>query len=90
MVHTEERAYNAGFVEHAKIVQPIFERLTEELRQANEQVAALQNQATGALRISGLKEQSDALSDDERSEIFAWYCSYCGSKDSRCQCWNDE
>jgi len=37
-----------------------------------------------------IKEELDELSDDERAELFRNYCKYCGSKDPRCQCWNDE
>ena len=32
----------------------------------------------------------DCMSDDERTDIFAEYCTHCGDKDPRCQCWNDE
>lgn len=32
----------------------------------------------------------DAMSDDQRAELFSNYCRSCGCKDPRCQCWNDE
>jgi hypothetical protein len=38
----------------------------------------------------GIKAMLDALTDDERSDLFNEYCSSCGSKDPECQCWNDE
>jgi hypothetical protein len=30
------------------------------------------------------------LTDEERVEVFAAFCTYCGSDDPDCQCWNDE
>jgi hypothetical protein len=30
------------------------------------------------------------LTDEERTDIFYEYCRYCGSKNPRCQCMNDE
>ncbi len=35
-------------------------------------------------------EALNKLSDGEREEIFNQYCKECGSKDTSCQCWNDE
>lgn len=32
----------------------------------------------------------DALTDEERTELFAEYCRACGSKDPGCVCWRDE
>ena len=32
----------------------------------------------------------NALTDDERMEIISRFCHHCGSKDTSCQCWNDE
>lgn len=32
----------------------------------------------------------DAMTDEQRMELFCDYCTECGSKDPRCQCWNDE
>ena len=32
----------------------------------------------------------DRMNADERTDIFAKYCTYCGDKDPSCQCWNDE
>lgn len=41
-----------------------------------------------------LKGRLDALSDDQRLELFGRYCAHCGCKQPesgmRCQCWNDE
>jgi hypothetical protein len=34
--------------------------------------------------------QLDYLTDDQRLEIISHYCKHCGSKDTNCQCWNDE
>jgi hypothetical protein len=30
------------------------------------------------------------LSDEQREEVFGYFCTHCGSLDVRCQCWNDE
>lgn len=32
----------------------------------------------------------DSLTDEQRMDIFNKYCKHCGSKDSGCQCWNDD
>lgn len=32
----------------------------------------------------------DSMDADERMDVFAEYCTYCGDKDPSCQCWNDE
>jgi hypothetical protein len=32
----------------------------------------------------------DMLQPYEREDLFSKYCKSCGSKDPRCQCWNDE
>jgi hypothetical protein len=31
-----------------------------------------------------------ALSDEKRTEAFAFFCTHCGAADPRCQCWNDD
>lgn len=31
----------------------------------------------------------DALTDDQRMEVFMVYCTHCGSANSRCMCSND-
>lgn len=36
------------------------------------------------------KAALDAMTDDERMDLFRLYCRYCGCDDPRCQCWNDE
>jgi DNA-directed RNA polymerase specialized sigma24 family protein len=47
-----------------------------------------------AERNNDLKGRLDALSDDQRLELFGRYCAHCGCKQPesgmRCQCWNDE
>jgi hypothetical protein len=30
------------------------------------------------------------LTDEERLEVFAAFCTECGCDDPDCQCWNDE
>lgn len=30
------------------------------------------------------------LNDEARVEVFANFCTECGKKDPKCQCWNDE
>ncbi len=30
------------------------------------------------------------LSEEERKDIFGYFCQYCGSSDLPCYCWNDE
>jgi hypothetical protein len=30
------------------------------------------------------------LTDEERLEIFNKFCKSCGSKNNKCQCWNDD
>lgn len=32
----------------------------------------------------------DQLTDDQRVELFAKYCRYCGDKDPRCYCHRDD
>ncbi len=32
----------------------------------------------------------DGLTSEERMEVFGGYCTYCGSANPQCQCWNDE
>ena len=39
---------------------------------------------------NSIMDMLDILTDDERLEIFYRYCVHCGSKDVKCQCWNDE
>ncbi len=41
-------------------------------------------------RIGKITKFLNLLTDEERLEIFLSYCVYCGSKDTGCQCWNDE
>lgn len=36
------------------------------------------------------RERIDSLTDEQRMDIFNKYCTHCGSKDSGCQCWNDD
>jgi hypothetical protein len=37
-----------------------------------------------------LKAQVDALTDQERKELFGKYCVHCGCKDPSCPCQRDE
>jgi hypothetical protein len=37
-----------------------------------------------------IKGLLDSLTDTEREDLFSEYCKWCGCKDPRCQCWNDE
>jgi hypothetical protein len=30
------------------------------------------------------------LSDEERTEVFSYFCQYCGCDNPKCQCWNDD
>lgn len=32
----------------------------------------------------------DSMNANERMVVFAEYCTYCGDKDTSCQCWHDE
>jgi len=32
----------------------------------------------------------DTLSPDQRMQLFAKYCTHCGTDNPKCQCWNDE
>ena len=32
----------------------------------------------------------DSMNSDERMDVFAEYCTFCGDKNPICQCWNDE
>lgn len=45
---------------------------------------------SGSLPLDQIKELLDKLTDDERLSLFYKYCSECGCKDPRCQCWNDD
>jgi hypothetical protein len=40
--------------------------------------------------LAWLVEKLNELTDEERLDVFARYCTYCGRKDPDCQCWNDE
>lgn len=40
--------------------------------------------------IRDIIENLDKLTDDERLEIFNYYCKVCGNLDPSCACWNDE
>jgi len=31
-----------------------------------------------------------ALTDEQRMDVFGFFCTHCGGNDPRCQCWNDE
>lgn len=31
-----------------------------------------------------------SLSDEERLEVFNYFCTYCGDQDPHCQCMNEE
>lgn len=37
-----------------------------------------------------IKTLVDDLSDEARLSLIHLYCNHCGSKDTHCQCWNDE
>jgi hypothetical protein len=52
----------------------VSKRSQEDIDRSNEKILELLNQ----------------LTDEERLDIFSEYCRTCGSKDPRCQCWNDE
>ena len=43
-----------------------------------------------AANIIAALEALDRLSEDNRCVVFAFFCSFCGSGDPGCQCWNDE
>lgn len=32
----------------------------------------------------------ETLSDPQRLTVFHYFCTYCGSNNPYCQCWNDE
>jgi hypothetical protein len=36
------------------------------------------------------RETLDALTDEQRADLFAEYCVFCGSKNKPCTCMNDE
>jgi hypothetical protein len=44
----------------------------------------------GFAEIYDVKEIIDSLTDEERYELINSYCGACGSKDTLCQCWNEE
>lgn len=35
-------------------------------------------------------EMLKKLTDEQRLTVFGHFCRFCGDKDPRCQCWNDE
>lgn len=39
---------------------------------------------------AGVVASVAAMTDEQRMELFANYCTHCGCPDPRCQCWNDE
>jgi hypothetical protein len=40
--------------------------------------------------VANAKELLDTFTDEQRCVLFSFYCNHCGSKDPRCQCWNDD
>jgi hypothetical protein len=42
----------------------------------------------GSLNVA--RAAMEALSDGERLAVMNQYCKECGSKDTGCQCWNDD
>lgn len=44
----------------------------------------------GRAQVRRAKEALDMLTDDQRADLFAEYCKWCGSKNPRCQRMNDE
>lgn len=40
--------------------------------------------------LDKVKDLLKRLTDEERMKLFEDYCTYCGAKDPRCQCWNDQ
>lgn len=34
--------------------------------------------------------QLASMTEEERLKVFALFCTYCGTDDPECQCWNDE
>lgn len=51
---------------------------------------ALRKAAIDAVAADRVEKQLDAMTDEQRLEVFGRYCVHCGRKDPRCQCWSDE
>jgi hypothetical protein len=47
-------------------------------------------QCTCPLAPGTARETLDALTDEQRADLFAEYCVFCGSKNKPCTCMNDE
>lgn len=80
----DNTAKEAGYVDAVDMIcingsiDPIYDAMSEF---AQQEVAAATHP---------LQEKVDAMTDDERMELFGKYCKYCGRKDPNCQCWNDD
>ena len=50
--------------------------------------------SVSGMLLADVKEYIKNLTSDERLDLFADYCKYCGDYDADriigCQCWNDE
>ncbi len=47
-------------------------------------------ETVGAGRVALARALLLELTGAERRRLFGEFCRYCGTKDPRCQCWNDE
>ena len=41
-------------------------------------------------KVEEIIKKMNKMTSEERYEIIHAYCTYCGSLDNNCQCWNDE
>jgi|RifCSP16_1_1023843.scaffolds.fasta_scaffold79092_2 hypothetical protein len=66
----------------------------EEQNLDNSQNPQLNIGAVSGMLLADVKQYIKNLTSDERLDLFADYCKYCGDYDgdtiSGCQCWNDE
>jgi hypothetical protein len=40
--------------------------------------------------IKRIVDDLKVLSDDDRLEVFSYFCKYCGCDNPACRCWDDE
>lgn len=55
-----------------------------------EQVAAAIREGAPAQPVPDALLLLSAMTDEARLEVFGHFCTYCGSTNPNCQCWNDE
>ena len=66
------------------------DKILEENKTLKEELQRISDTPILSAVPSEIVNTMENLSDDERLEVINSFCKFCGSKDVRCQCWNDE